>query len=631
MDTYYNLQDTFVETGDVRLYGTTFPIYGTVRRTAVTPFAPKFTIGDHTRDDEIVSSSLILSNFSGGLGILYAQLPKDADRFWYSTLESRYKYLTLGPEIIKAGTLNGPVDLMIEYQEQLFVVVGDTIYTWSETLGDFEVSSIIEGTPTAAEVYNGVLFILTDIFLYEYDVDTLTWSNNTVDPPESGYALIEWDGKLFRLGMDNHLYWSLGDGVWEDGGTLHLPPGYCRQLMVYFDLTGEPVIHAITRVGVYGYDFDSKKFFATPLTFPVTQNAGKGAVVFRGELLVPAGKIIYKYNGSTIQVISPSKDDGLPETLQGDIVQLIEGHAFVYAVISTAVGGDPTPEVEFFDASNPIDPFIISPAIANGAVLASPGASWHGFVDQPAGSSMGAGLVASIEGTFRFWISNGEGVFYVNLDTGLHNPLQNPATTFKEHGYLETGWTDLGWSEMKKLALDCSVVASNCSSTETISIYAAWDDDSSWELIGTIDQSGYTEIQIGGLEGRVFRTVRFRLEMSRGEDQRKTPILRQIVFSFMRRPPMLWGWEVDLMLTTELKAGKTGEELLNYLHKIAEGKIAGEFIYQDPATDLKHVHRVVIANIQGAQPSGPTAQGRYTVSLIQLDTPDEEGFGERVS
>lgn len=635
---------------EVMLYGQRFPISGTIRRTAVTPFAPKFVIGDYTRDDQIIASSWILSTFAGGLGVQHATLPRDADRFRMSTLESRYRELTLGAKVYVAGSLTGAAKLMMEYAEQLYVVIDSNVYRWSETEGEFDYIKTLSGTPTAHAVYQGELFILTTEGLYRYSSITNVWKNYVTGYKPSGYALAEWDGKLFRLGLDNKMYWTIdpdqnndGNSVyvansptpetndWEVSGILHLPPGYCRQLIVYFDLTGEPALHAITRGGVYGYDFAAHKFYETPLTYPVTDKAGYGAMVFRGELFVIAGKMGYKYNGSTIQVISPSKDEGLPSELQGNILQLVPGHAFYYAVMEqvTTIQNQPT-QGPFFDPSNPLDPHVMDEAVSYGAVLASPGMAWHMVFNERVGPTMGASLVASIEGTFRLWISSEEGIYYVPLDTGLHNPLQNPLATFKDFGYLETGWADLGWTEVRKLALEVSVVA-EASPTEPINIYAGWDDDEGWELVATVTSSGHHQFNIGGIAGKVFRNVRFRIEMFSTESDRRTPILRQMVFAFMRRPPMLWGWEINIMFTKDLHAGKTHEELLNFLQYVAEyTKQAGEFIYRDRITGGAKTNRVVIGNIQGAESPGDDAKARYTVSLIQLDTPTAQEEDEYV-
>lgn len=215
------------------------------------------------------------------------------------------------------------------------------------------------------------MYIITDSGLHRYNAVTDVWTD--FQSPDAyipnGDFIIEWDGKLFRIGPDvadssrTKMYWSIdvdpnADGAsdaidWDEAGELHLPRKYCKQLIIYFDLTGEPVIHAITRVGVFGYEFSTQKFYDTPVIYPSTVGAGYGAIVWRGELYIPVGRDAYKYNGSTIQVVSPSRDDGLPSNMRGDILQLVAGHAFYYAVISTAVAGtDTTLEMQFYtDAS----------------------------------------------------------------------------------------------------------------------------------------------------------------------------------------------------------------------------------------------------------------------------------------
>jgi hypothetical protein len=186
----------------------------------------------------------------------------------------------------------------------------------------------------------------------------------------------------------------------------------------------------------------------------------------------------------------------------------------------------------------------------------------------------------------------------------------------------------MGWSEIRKLALEVNVVC-EASPTEPIRIYAGWDDNEAWELVGTAESTGHHQFNIGDIAGKIFRNVRFRIEMDSTLDDRRTPILRQIVFAFVRRPPMLWGWEMQLVMTEELHAGRTHEELLTYLQYIAEyKKEAGEFIYRDRLSGHLRHHRIIISNIQGAETSGDDAKARYTVSVIQLDTPTAEDEDE---
>lgn len=646
---------TVLEQNEILLYGQNFPISGTVRRTAVTPFAPKFVLGDYTREDKVVTSTWVLSNFSGGFGILNGQLPKDIDRFADSTLLSLYKYLTLNVLIKPAGDLPAKAELLLEYSNTLYAFVGTQVYVWTESTQSWG-SSIhtISANANAGTVYNGSMFVITDLGLHSYNAVTNTWvdfaSPDAYVP--TGDYLIEWDGKLFRIGQDDNdssltrIYWTVdpdGDddeeseaSDWTEGGLLHLPRGYCQQLLIYFDLTGEPVIHAITKVGVYGYDFASAKFYLTPVTHPTLSVAGKGAMVWRGELYVAEGSEAIKYNGSTIQSIGPSKDEGLPSHLQGDIIQLVPGHGFYYAVMSTSVGGtvetldmqfltddDPSDELVLLEEWPTIGVFPMGSSTNVGAIMQSPGTSWHSLFEQTIGGTMGYCLVTSVDDTFRLWITTSDGAYYVNLDTGLHNPLQNPTKEYRETGYLETPWVDLGWAELEKLALSLDIEAEGIDAIAGtgIEVDIAYDGDEAWETVAVVTENGLTQYAIGYEPGIVFRRVKFRIRMYRGAGTTtNTPVLRHIIFGFMRRPQLLWGWDIRIQLSEELHYGKTAEQLLEFLYHIAEEeKQAGTFIYRDRRTGVMRSRRVVLSNIQGVETTGSDTRATYTVSLIQLD------------
>jgi hypothetical protein len=641
---------------EILLYGQNFPITGTVRRTAVTPFAPKFVLGDYTREDKVVTSSWVISNFSGGFGILNGQLPQDIDRFADSTLLSLYKYLTLNTLIHPAGNLPDKAELLMEYADTLYAFVGTEVYKWTESTQSWGTNlHTISASANAGAIFNGSMFIITDLGLHSYNAITNTWTDfmspDTYVP--TGDSLIEWDGKLFRIGQDDsdssltRIYWTIDPDVdnngasestdWDEGGLLHLPRGYCQQLLIYFDLTGEPVIHAITRSGVYGYDFDSEKFYITPVTHPTMSVAGKGAMVWRGELYVPEGTEAIKYNGSTLQSVGPAKDEGLPSHLQGNILQMVPGHGFYYAVIATTTGSTiDTLSMPFFEDATPttldtvvleefptIGVFPLGSSSSVGAIVQSPGLSWHPLFEQSIGGTMGYCLVTSLDNTFRLWITHSDGASYIDIDTGLHNPLQNPTTEFREDGYLETPWVDLGWAELDKLALSLDVDAEGIDAVlgTSIQVEIAYDGDESWETVALVTQNGLTQYAIGQEPGRVFRRVKFRIQMVRGSiSTTATPVLRHMIFGFMRRPQLLWGWDINIQLSKRLHYGKTSEQLLERLYEIAEvEKIAGTFTYRDRRTGLMRSRRVVLSNIQGAELTGSEASARYTVSLIQLD------------
>lgn len=613
-----------VRANEVLLYGYRFPIAGGVAHTVVTPFAPKFTQGDYTRDDKIVDSTWVLSSWSGGLGTLYHDFPRDQDSYWFGDLEGRYRHLTLGPEVHTFDDTLSVCDTLVDYNERLYVVdASSEAFLIDASAGSKSSIGTLDGPVTSTFEWGDELWFVTETSLYAYDPvgDTLTTYDGGVSGYfPGGYAAVVWDSKVFILGTDNVLRWSITpddqSDSWTDKAQLQMPTGYCRQLLVFFDQLGEPQIHAITRRGVYGYDFDADTWYQTPLVFPTTQGAEKGATTWRGELKVQAGEPIYSYNGSVIRNESLSGQDGLPAAYRGNVSKVIPGHAFYYAIMESTVAGESNITDPFYTTS-PLDQDPMTANETSGALFVSTGSSWHPLYLPTAGVEFGDSVVASIQDTFRIWFSTTDGLQYIELSRDLHNPLQNPASTFKPSGYIETGWADMGWAELDKLGLKLDVETRQVDEDNTISFYVAWDEDDTWEHIATVTQSGSMSYTLAGQKGRVFKTMRVRIEMNRDEsDPSTTPVLQSAVITFHRVPEQLFGWQFDLQLTEPYNK-RTPHQLQEEFKAILKRKQAGLFTY---LTDYgeQESHWIRISRVQGQEQAGRTRRGRESVSVIEV-------------
>ncbi|CCF85833.1 hypothetical protein [Nitrolancea hollandica] len=607
-----------VDRNEVLLYGTRFPLAGPVQRSLNSPFPAKMTIGDYTRNDQEISSTWITADAAGGIGKNAPDLPTDQDRIWFGDLETRYrKQLTLGPLVTKAGNLTGPADVLIDLSERLYAAVGQSVYRWDETTGTWStVTTALAGVPEQACVFDGLLYFISNAGLDWYNVNTNTWGQ---DVAAGGSAMVVYDGKLFRL-HNNVLYWSIDppSGTWDANGSLSLPAGYCKQLVVYPDLTGEAAIHAVTRVGLYALDFDAARFYETPLTYPVAPKAITGAAVWRGDLYIPVDRELYKYNQSVHTEVGPDRDDGLPATVRGEIRQVVPGHGFYYIVMNVVQPKDPNVPI-VFDVSQPRNDTFFSQVHSSGAVLVSPGTAWHTVqVDPQVGAGMGSALVASIEGTYRLWFSTGTGIFYVDVGTGLHNPLQSPTFKFKQTGYLETFLFDAGWVELDKLALGIEISAKQVTNTEVIRVFIDWDDSGVWQRLGTVTRNGKTSFRIGGDDGRLFRMVRLRIEMERGDDPTKTPILQGLVFSFMLRPNPIWGWALTIDCSTPYK-NHSPQQLREKLLNIVGSKLAGTLVYRDDFGRQREA-RVVPTDLRASELTGADDRGKFLISLTEVES-----------
>lgn len=626
-------------TNEVYLFGYRFKLTSPVRRQIATPFAQKLTIGDYSRDSQVIESSWVLSTFSGGLGVTNANVNLGSDRFNIATLQTLYpNQLTLNDLVTKAS-VNGPADTIIDYNERLYWTVGTTVYLWDE---DTHTGSAIgSGLPSTALdvcVFNGNLFFITSAGLVEYNATTSAWTTYT---DATGVAVVSWDDKLFRMTATNSILWTidpatnqydsdgdfLPDTPWTPGGKVPLPAGYVKQLITYFDVTGESVIYAVTRNGTWAYNFDAAKFYQTALRYPVVVSSGEGSDVWRGELYVPVENEAYKFNNSTVEAVGPNKDDGLPSEMRGSFNQIIPGHAFYYLALTKAQ------DVAITDPYDPITPILDSEigdetveaffdhTQSFGSILVSPGTAWHVlYVDPFVGSGMGASIVADIQGTHRLWFSSGSGLYYAESPTSLHNPLQNPSKEFAPDGYLITSWFDSGWAELKKLALTLEVNAKQITSTEKIDISIAWDGSENWEHVGSITTNGRSKFYLGGDTGRLFYQTRLRFTMSRNAaDATKTPVLISAVLGFTRQPKKVWGWEFDIDLSTDFH-GLTPTDQRNALLELSGGDIAGIMSYKDSnGTDQRY--RVLVTTVAAAEHTGLEDGGRFTVSVVETDYP----------
>jgi len=627
-----------ISTNEIMLFNRRWPISGLVQRKSVTPFPAKTTMGDYSRADRVIESEWVISDFSGGLGIKFARSGRDEDRYWFGNAEARYRWLTLPPEVVTTPGLTGPVDFFQDFNGSLYAVKGLAVYKWDTSLtpdawAQVDVDPGTGGTQsmTGTEVrsvcvHDGSLYILTDSRLYRYNGSA--WSNQSV----TGYALASFDDKLWRLDSTNVMQWAITSSItsWTSAGSLMMPPAYCKQLIVYFDQTGLPALHAITRHGVYGYDFDAQRFWPTPLAHPYTEAAGRGATVWQGALYVPVGSSIYKYTGNVVQAMGPDKDEGLPVSYQGDVTQVVAGYGFLYCVINALDSvGFTLPWGAGFDTYSddtdqqygawnlPLVP--VEGTTANGALLVSPGQAWH--VQSQHVSAMGAAIVAGLSNSHRLWFSDSSGVYYIGVPTGLHNPLQNPATRYASTAFLDTCWQDMGWAEIDKVALSLTIESNSVSATETIAVYAGYDHDESWEYVGTVTAEDHSLFFPGGVEGKTFHAIRLRLVLSRGSDATKTPVLESASLGYMRVPRQLDGWNLTIDLTQQRcrEMYEDSQEMTEALFELRRYKKAGLFTYRDAHIEPK-TRRVWLHEVIGSEMVGSEADGRYSVLLLELDT-----------
>lgn len=602
----------------VSLYGNQYPLaQRPIVRRGITPFPQKIVTGDYRRSDHVVESEWVISDFTGGLGVLIADPTRHGDRYWFGTLDGRYRYLTLPPLVVSRGSLPSIVDRFQSYAGRLYAVAGGKLYRWEEGSGTWTNLGAFPGAFQDIVVYDGRLVILTDSGLSLWDAGSTSWTHVS---GTGGFCLGVWDDKLFRLDLLNRMWWSIDPAdanSWTAAGRFLAPPGHGRQLIPYFDAAGEIVLHLVAKDGVYAYDFAAQRFYPTGLQYPETDQVGR-ADVWRGELYVPVGLTVYKYNTNAVTMVGPDRDDGLPRHLSGSVQKVVAGHGLWFAVIAVSSVSSTRSTIE---PGWPINDALFPGVDVTGAVLMSPGIAFHVLTQRTGITAMGDVAALTADGKYRLWGSDSAGIWSVDLPVGLHNPLQNPTVTFAQEGSLVTSWWDMGWSELEKLALGLdidAVVPQGCE----VSVYVGWDQTEDWEFVGTLRETGKQHFRLGGLPGKRFRSARVLIAMRRGSDPTAAPYLRSIVLTYLRTPRLLWGWELVLQLTDPYcreMVGIPAHELVQRLEEAASSRVAGTFRYYDEETGLIE-RRVFLTELVASEIQGSRREGRYTVSLIELES-----------
>ena len=98
------MANAVVDTNEVFLNGTYYPITRPVRSSLASIYAPKIVIGDTSKDSQLRTSIIAWSDWRGGIGINRMEGAGDVNRAWFSTCQLRYKNHLVLPGLVTEST-----------------------------------------------------------------------------------------------------------------------------------------------------------------------------------------------------------------------------------------------------------------------------------------------------------------------------------------------------------------------------------------------------------------------------------------------------------------------------------------------------------------------------------------------
>ena len=646
-----------VEENEIYLGGTYYPLTRPVQSQLASIYPSKVVIGDTTKDSNIRTSIIAWSDWRGGIGVERMQGSTDANRAWYSTCNLRHRHHLVLPALSAATTAQEPDDTVIQgsinFIQDLGTVLyagyGDDPYYYSEANDRWTRvtnSSSDYSFPSPPTDSITVRMAETDYVVvahtggYSYFSSATTVADKTTDAKFLTY----WDDRLWGIDVTGQLWYTLTiGGTPVNDAKLPVQDTYVTDLFVGRDATGQQIIYAATKTGLYAHDAFNQRWVETQFQLPFHDFNGVGSVRWRDAIYTPSGLGIYKYvngnNNAVVTVMGPDRDDGLPATYRGTIKKLVGTHTELIAAIdaTSGPGSQDSDDIPWqygatagtFAHSSPV----IAPSSGLSSIVAWNDQGWETKWVSPtakAGKPVDTMHVTNAgKGDYRLWWGLDGQVYSQLIPFDVTNPSQLVAADGTDYAYEvsgthETPWFDAQQSEVDKLAIKLKVEVQDASGNETVAVSYATDYSTSYTDLTTItsttlDASSGTQTFLlpssASPVGVAFRSIKFKLTLARGSDTSKSPDVVSISLEFRKKLDAKWGHAVEVDLNKTYK-GNDPKGLRSALVASIEANTLQEFTYRDDSGGTRNYY-VDVASATGLEYTGYDERGTSRISLVE--------------
>lgn len=676
---------------EISLNGVYYPLMRPVQSVLASLYPSKVVIGDTSKDSQLRSSVIAWSDWRGGIGIDRMESGGDVNRAWWSDCQLRYKnHLvlgnlanqtdTIGHGLAKSGGGTG-IAVINEFKDKIYAVWNDSsgnnskLYVYNNTsdywwdgraedaaIGAHASDTGIEGVNT--QVTDSLNFTKSDgtnyLVLAHYDSSASSYSYATVpsydgtnpgvwtnDSVDTKY-LAQWDDRLWGISHTGQLWYALTLGTEVNDAKLPLPDGYVTGLFVARDASGEPILYAATKKGLFAHDAANSRFVKTEVEFPFHPHGGKGTERWRDSIYFPSGLGLYRYvngaNSAVLTVVGPDRDDGLPEDNRGTIM-LTEG---THNELLVGVDATTAPNITSSDSvpyqwrgagmSGHGSP-VIDSGTGYSSILGYNELGWEAkWVADTAGRRIDAMHVSNaysdVNENYRLWFGFNDNVYYMKLPVDIINPSKVTEFEYRESGTHETPWFNAGQSEVDKLALKLKTEVQDVSSTETVTVEYATDYNESYTEAAVINTaslvaSGYSSGATSGIDtytfgssaGTEFRAIKFKITLARTTNtstanyKKKTPDVVSLTLEWRKKLESKWGHQIQLDLNSEYKS-KSSKDLRSALLSAIESTSLVEFTFRDDSGGTRNYY-VDITSATGLEYTGYDERGTTTINLVE--------------
>tara|TARA_R110002110_G_scaffold412074_1_gene637284 strand:- start:102 stop:2009 length:1908 start_codon:yes stop_codon:yes gene_type:complete len=630
-----------IQNNEVFLDGKYYPINRPVQQVLASIYPAKVVIGDTTQDSQIRASVISWSDFRGGIGVERMEGAKDVDRAWWSTCSLRYKRHLVLPAKTKSvtngdsNTSSQSLDILQEFNGSLYGVWGNNkVYKFNPgaaNSGGFTaaLATLPDTATDALEVRMGgtLYLVIAHTGGYTYTSDASSFTDDTKDTK----YLTFWEDKLWGIDNTGQLWHAATIGSETNDAKLPLPDGFVTDLFIARNASGDPIIYAMTKEGLYAHDSSNSRFVETQLALPFHNDNGKGSVRWRDSVYIPAGLGIYKYingsNSAVVTVVGPDKDHGLKEDYRGGITKLLGTHNDLI----TIVDGSLSPGYADFLATG--SSASIPDSTGYSSILGWNEIGWEvKWAGTIVGESITSAFVTDVGGDisstnpYRLYWGYNSKLYYQQLQSDVINPTQVVNYSYEDSvdGTFETPWFNADQIEVKKLALKLKLETATCDANQTVVVAYALDyedDDDDYTSMGTITSNGITPYTFGSSLGTTFRAIKFKLTLA-SNTTNFSPDVISMTLEFRKKLDTKFGWAINIDMTKPYK-GRSPKSMRTDLLSAIESNTLLEFTYRDDNTTDENgkASRNYYVDIQSAQGLEHTAYDERGATHLTLTEP----------
>jgi len=645
-----------IQTDEISLNSVRYPIEGPVTTVLASIYPSKVVLGDTTKDSQLRASVAAWGDFRGGIGAEEVVSIEDPlTRAWWSDLNLRHQgHLVMAPLTSDASeNTTSIIGTIIEFKNEIYATSNDdsstTLHKYDEVTSTW--GSNLQTMDADATDSLAISLGTTDYMViatgssYYYSTDG---SSISTDATNVKY-LADWDDRLWGIDADGQLWWANVIGTEINDALLPLWAGNdaVADLFVASSGSGEPILYAATRRGLWAHDAQNSRFVQTELSLPFHPQAGEGCVRWRDSIYYPAGLGVYRYTpgASTtfVTAMGPDRDDGVPKLYKGSITGLIGSQNDLFAMVDGSA--PPAEDLTVLGTDSAIGDSPVAEGTGYSSIMAWNEQGWEvrWVTSNAQNNQMPAGLVSNAYSSptakkatkYRLYWAELRTLHFQQLPVAVENPRQLGTFSYAAAGTHITPWFSAGQAEVEKLALRLKVEVESASSSETVACYYALDgddSDSAWVLLtdthtsdstfsassDKITGSGITTFLFGGVSaptGTAFRSIRFKLILARGSDLSKSPDVRSTTLEFRKKLPAKWGHSVTVDLQQPY-GGRSTNELRAALVTAAEATALVEFTFRDDGSNERNYY-VDVSAVEGLEFTGHNESGTTKVLLVE--------------